>query len=84
MTIKDAFRLTRIELLWCIIIIMLGINMYWSAVIVQPVLDIARNQIFVAKIGIAQNERIIDILTNGTNETRDIVANIIRDDTSQR
>jgi hypothetical protein len=67
-----------------VIFIMLGIVMYWSAIIIDPVLQIAKNQLAIGKIGIAQNERIMQILTNDTttNNTKDIVANIIGNTTN--
>ena len=55
--------------MWCIIIFMLGINMYWSAFIIDPILQIVENQRILAKVAVTQNERIIDILTNGTDDT---------------
>ena len=60
--------------MFAIIFVMLGINMYWSAFIIDPILQIAENQHDLAKIAITQNERIIDILTNGTdNSTADLI-----------
>jgi hypothetical protein len=79
--------LNRFEFLWVILIVMIGINMFWTASLIDPIRQIAQNQLFLAKVGITQNERIIDMLqpANSTeNATRDIVANIIRDNTTQR
>ena len=63
------FPLSRIELMWCIVIFMLGVNMYWSAFIIDPILQIIDNQHKLALVAVTQNERIIDILTNGTDIT---------------
>ena len=66
---KMKFPLNRQELMWCIIIFMLGVNMYWSAFIIDPILQIIDNQHKLALVAVTQNERIIDILTNGTDIT---------------
>lgn len=41
MGFKKVFAITRLEFLWVIAIIMLGLNMYWSAIVIQPVLETA-------------------------------------------
>ena len=43
--------------------------MYWSAFIIDPILQIIDNQHKLALVAVTQNERIIDILTNGTDIT---------------
>jgi hypothetical protein len=63
---RKGFPFTRIEVLWTIMIVMLGINMYWTAILIDPILQIAENQRNLAKIAITQNEQILDLLRNDT------------------
>lgn len=67
--IRQVFALAREDIYFILIIIMLGVTMYWSAIIVNPILEIAENQHQLAKIAISQNERIIQMLSNGTDKT---------------
>jgi hypothetical protein len=54
------FPFTRQEFLWLIIIVMLGVNMFWTASLIQPILQITENQRRLAEIAIAQNLRIFE------------------------
>lgn len=72
-TAKKIFFLTRLEFLWVIAIIMLGIVMYWSAVIIEPIKEInvrqevlIRAQEVLIRAGISQNDRIIGHQDNNT------------------
>jgi hypothetical protein len=69
------FPLTRQEFLWLIIIVMLGVNMYWTAAQITPIQQIAENQRELAEVAIAQNLRIFEqtekiiIILNSTEPT---------------
>jgi spore coat protein CotH len=54
------FPFTRQEFLWLIIIVMLGVNMFWTASLIQPIIQITDNQRRLAEIAIAQNLRIFE------------------------
>lgn len=53
-------EILREELPFIIIIFMLGVNMIWTAAIIDPVLQIIENQRVLARIAIIQNEEILD------------------------
>jgi hypothetical protein len=84
MSAKRIFHINRMEFLWIILIVMLGVDMYWTASLINPVRQISEDQLLIARVGITQNERIIQILSNetSTNETKNIIANIIGNNTT--
>ncbi len=76
--IKRVFKINRIDLYFIIAFIMVGVNMLFTLSLIDPLRDIADNQLFIARVGITQNEEIIDILTNSTsNSTRDLIIDMV-------
>jgi uncharacterized membrane protein YjgN (DUF898 family) len=75
--VKRIFSLSRQEIFFVIIIFMLGVNMAFTFSLVNPILEIIENQYRIAYVGVAQNERILDLLTNGTdNSTAEILEKV--------
>jgi hypothetical protein len=72
--IKRTFSLSREDIYFIVIIVMVGVNMWFTYTLVDPILQLQQNQYRFTYIGIAQNERILDVLTNGTDDsTADII-----------
>ncbi len=82
--IKRVFKINRIDLYFIIAFIMVGVNMLFTLSLIDPLRDIADNQLFIARVGITQNEEIIDILTNSTsNSTRDLIIDMVMNKTTK-
>ena len=78
--------ISRQTLSFAIIFVLLGINMYWSAIIVDPIREINERQLFLARIAITQNEKIIELLqpANTTeNATKEIIVDILKNSTNE-
>ena len=57
---------------------MLGVNMAFTYSLVDPIYQIIKNQYKIAYVGVAQNEQILDLLTNGTdNSTAEILKKVM-------
>ena len=54
------FSISRTTLCFAIIFVMLGINMLWTASLINPIAQIVENQRNLAKIAIGQNWRILN------------------------
>lgn len=78
-TIKRTFYLSREEFLYVILIAMTGVNMYWTAILLDPIqklnelqLDEQQYNTKQAKVAIQQNQKIIDNQNNNTDRLIDL------------
>ena len=64
--LKRTFKVNRIDILFIVNYLMLGVVMYWTGIVVQPTLDIAKSQQDEIRLGTEQQAEIIE---NGDNNT---------------
>ena len=64
--VKRAFALSKQDIYFMIVILMLALTMYWSAIVIDPILDIAETQQDELNLATKQQEEIIE---NGDNNT---------------
>jgi exosome complex RNA-binding protein Rrp42 (RNase PH superfamily) len=77
-TARRVFDLSRQDIYFIIIILMVAVNMAFTYSLIDPTLQLQENQYRIAYVGVAQNERILDILTNGTDDTTQDVINKLK------
>lgn len=81
---KKIFDLSRQDIYFIIIILMVAVNMAFTYSLIDPILQITKNQYRIAYVGVAQNERILDIITNSTdNSTAEILEKASNTDIAQ-
>jgi len=81
---RRIFDLSRQDIYFIIIILMVAVNMGFTYSLIDPTLQLQKNQYRIAYVGVAQNHRILDILTNGTdNSTAEILDKVKNTDITQ-
>jgi hypothetical protein len=70
---KRVVSLSKQDIYFIIVILMLALTMYWSAIVIQPITDIAENQKEELTMAVEQQNEILD---NQNNNTEQIQASI--------
>ena len=65
---KRVVSLSKQDIYFMIVILMLALVMYWTGIVVQPTLDIAENQQEQTELAIKQQNEIIDNQNNNTEQ----------------
>ena len=66
--VRRVVSLSKQDIYFMIVILMLALVMYWTAIVVQPTLDIAENQKKETELAIKQQDEIISNQNNNTEQ----------------
>jgi len=66
--VRRTFALSKQDIYFMIVILMLALVMYWTGIVVQPTLDIAETQEEQLNLGTEQQKEIIDNQNNNTEK----------------